>query len=50
MARNKPLSRKLILAAALNRNKPIPAWAYLKTNRRVRRKPRRHWRRVKLGV
>ena len=49
MARNKPLGKKLRLAAALKSNRAPPLWVIVKTNRRVVTNPaRRHWRRVKL--
>ncbi|WFO75840.1 50S ribosomal protein L39e [Desulfurococcaceae archaeon MEX13E-LK6-19] len=49
MARNKPLGKKLRLAAAYNSNKPIPIWVTVKTRLKVRRGFRlRHWRRTKL--
>jgi large subunit ribosomal protein L39e len=49
MARNKPLGKKLRLAAALKANRNPPVWVVIKTKRRVTRSPaRRHWRRVKL--
>ncbi|RLG84568.1 MAG: 50S ribosomal protein L39e [Thermoprotei archaeon] len=49
MARNKPLGKKLRLAAALHSNKPVPIWVTIKTRLRVRRAFRlRHWRRTKL--
>lgn len=49
MARNKPLGKKLRLAAALNSNRNPPIWVIAKTKRRVTRSPaRRYWRRQKL--
>ena len=49
MARNKPLGKKLRLAAALKSNRAPPLWVIVRTNRRVVTNPaRRHWRRVKL--
>jgi large subunit ribosomal protein L39e len=51
MARNKPLGRKLRLAAAYKDNRPIPIWVTLKTRMRARRGFRlRHWRRNKLKI
>ena len=51
MARNKPLGRKLRLAAANKTNRAPPIWVIAKTDRRVLTNPaRRHWRRVKLKV
>lgn len=45
MATRKPAGRKRRLARALNQNKPVPAWVYLRTKGRVRMSPkRRHWR------
>jgi len=49
MARNKPLGKKLRLAAALNSNRNPPPWVVVKTKRRITYSPaRRYWRRVKL--
>ncbi|NPA24091.1 MAG: 50S ribosomal protein L39e [Crenarchaeota archaeon] len=49
MARNKPLGRKLRLAAAGKSNRLPPPWVVLKTKRRVTITPtKRYWRRVKL--
>jgi len=49
MARNKPLGKKLRLAAALKSNRNPPLWVVVKTKRRVTYSPaRRHWRRQKL--
>ncbi len=49
MARNKPLGKKLRLAAALKSNRLPPPWVIVKTKRRVTYSPaKRHWRRVKL--
>ncbi|MEM0340929.1 MAG: 50S ribosomal protein L39e [Acidilobaceae archaeon] len=51
MARNKPLGKKLRLAAAQNSNRAIPIWVVAKTRRRVTWRPAlRHWRRSKLKV
>jgi len=51
MARNKPLGKKLRLAAALNSNRNPPLWVIAKTKMRVTRSPaRRHWRRQKLSI
>lgn len=49
MTRNKPLGKKIRLAAAGRSNRAPPIWVTAKTNRRVLTNPaRRHWRRVKL--
>ncbi len=49
MAHNKPLGKKLRLAAAANSNRAIPVWVTVKTRFRVRRGFKlRHWRRTKL--
>mgnify|MGYP000389063247 CR=1 FL=1 len=48
MARNKPLAKKLRLAAAFKSNRRLPPWVIIKTVRRVLPRPRRHWRRSKL--
>jgi large subunit ribosomal protein L39e len=49
MARNKPLGRKLRLAAATLSNRAPPVWVTARTNRRVVTNPaRRNWRRTKL--
>ena len=46
MARNKPLAKKLRLARAARRARPVPLWVIAKTLGRVRRSYRwRHWRR-----
>ena len=51
MAKNKPLGRKLRLASAHKRSRPLPAWVIVKTMRRIRYSPvRRHWRQSKLKV
>lgn len=51
MARNKPLGRKLRLAAANKSNRAPPIWVTARTNRRVLTNPaRRLWRRVKLKL
>ena len=45
MSRNKPLARKLRMAKANKQNRRIPIWAYAKTNRKLRYRPKpRHWR------
>jgi len=49
MARNKPLGKKLRLAAAGKSNRLPPPWVVVKTKRRVTITPtKRYWRRVKL--
>jgi len=51
LARNKPLGKKLRLAAAGSSNCPVPAWVVVKTRGKVRfNYKRRHWRRQKLKV
>ena len=46
MSRNKPLAKKLRMAKANKQNRRIPIWAYAKTNRKLRYRPKpRHWRR-----
>ena len=45
MSRNKPLAKKLRMAKANKQNRRIPIWAYAKTNRKLRYRPKpRHWR------
>ena len=45
MSRNKPLAKKLRM------NRRIPIWAYAKTNRKLRYRPKpRHWRRNSLKL
>ncbi|RLE55132.1 MAG: 50S ribosomal protein L39e [Thermoprotei archaeon] len=49
MARNKPLGKKLRLAAALKQNRAVPLWVIVKSHWKFTYNPhRRHWRRVKL--
>jgi len=49
MATNKPLGKKLRLAKAIKRNRRVPAWIMMRTNRTFQRHPKRHqWRRSKL--
>ena len=49
MSRNKPLAKKLRMAKANKQNRRIPIWAYAKTNRKLRYRPKpRHWRRNSL--
>ncbi|RLE66409.1 MAG: 50S ribosomal protein L39e [Thermoprotei archaeon] len=50
MARNKPLAKKLRLAAAFKSNKPVPLWVIAKTLGKVRRRPKRHWRRSRMQL
>ena len=46
MSRNKPLAKKLRMAKANKQNRRIPIWAYAKTNRKLRYRPKpRHWNR-----
>jgi len=49
MARNKPLGKKLRLAAAIRSNRAPPVWVIARTKRGVITNPaRRNWRRTKL--
>uniref|UniRef100_A0A7C4B9E2 Large ribosomal subunit protein eL39 n=1 Tax=Thermofilum pendens TaxID=2269 RepID=A0A7C4B9E2_THEPE len=48
MAHYKPLGKKLRLAAAIRSNEQVPLWVIVKTRRRVRRRPRRNWRRSRM--
>ncbi|PLJ77768.1 50S ribosomal protein L39e [Infirmifilum sp. SLHALR2] len=48
MAHNKPLGKKIRLAAAVRENQQVPIWVIAKTLGRVRRKPRRNWRRSRM--
>ena len=51
MSRNKPLAKKLRMAKANKQNRRIPIWAYAKTNRKLRYRPKpRHWRRNSLKL
>ncbi|MCD6458452.1 MAG: 50S ribosomal protein L39e [Thermofilum sp. ex4484_82] len=50
MARAKPLAKKLRLAAAFKSNKQVPIWVIAKTLGKVRRKPRRQWRRSRMQL
>ncbi len=51
MSRNKPLAKKLRMAKATKQNRRIPIWAYAKTNRKLRYRPKpRHWRRNSLKL
>ena len=50
MAHFKPLGKKLRLAAALRSNEQVPLWVIAKTRGRVRRKPRRNWRRSRMQL
>ena len=48
MSRNKPLAKKLRMAKANKQNRRIPIWAYAKTNRKLRYRPKpRHWRTIR---
>ena len=40
MSRNKPLAKKLRMAKANKQNRRIPIWAYAKTNRKLRYRPK----------
>lgn len=48
MAKHKPLAKKLRLISAEKESKPIPSWVIAKTLGKIRRIPRRHWRRTKI--
>jgi large subunit ribosomal protein L39e len=49
MSSHKPLGKKLRLAKATKRNRRVPAWIMMRTNRNFQRHPKRHmWRRSKL--
>lgn len=48
MARCKPLAKKLRLISAEKENRSIPSWVIVKTLRKIRRLPKRHWRRTKI--
>ena len=49
MARNKPLGKKLRLAAAFKENSAVPIWVIARTLGKFRTHVRRrHWRRTKL--
>ncbi|MCK5644092.1 MAG: 50S ribosomal protein L39e [Gammaproteobacteria bacterium] len=49
MARNKPHAKKMRLIKATKRNRRVPTWVMMRTNRRFSRHPKRHhWRRSKL--
>ena len=51
MSRNKPLAKKLRLAKANKQNRRIPIWAYAKTKRQLKYRPKpRNWRRHSLKV
>ena len=47
MSRNKPLAKKLRMAKANKQNRRIPIWAYAKTNRKLRYRPKIPLRNVK---
>jgi large subunit ribosomal protein L39e len=49
MARNKPLGKKIRLIKATKRNRRVPTWVMMRTNRKFARHPKRHsWRNSKL--
>ncbi len=50
MATHRPLGSKLRYARALKSNKRVPAWVYARTNRKVRARPLRNWRRSRLQL
>ncbi len=49
-AHYKPAAKKRRLASALKSNYPIPIWVIAKTLGKVRRRPRRHWRRSRMQL
>jgi large subunit ribosomal protein L39e len=49
MAKNKPTGKKLRLIKATKRNRRVPTWVMVRTNRKFSRHPKRHnWRDSKL--
>ncbi|MHA1906649.1 MAG: 50S ribosomal protein L39e [Candidatus Thorarchaeota archaeon] len=49
MARNKPLGKKLRMAAAMKSNSSVPTWVVVRTSGKVRRNPaQRNWRQTKM--
>ncbi|MDF1538785.1 MAG: 50S ribosomal protein L39e [Candidatus Thorarchaeota archaeon] len=49
MARNKPLGKKLRMAAKMKSNSSVPTWAVMRTSGKVRRTPaQRNWRQSKM--
>jgi large subunit ribosomal protein L39e len=49
MATHKPLAKKIRLGRANKRNRRVPAWIMMRTNRKFQRHPKRHqWRRSRL--
>ncbi len=49
MATVKPLAKKIRLGKANKRNRRVPAWIMMRTNRNFQRHPKRHqWRRSRL--
>ncbi|RLE60971.1 MAG: 50S ribosomal protein L39e [Thermoprotei archaeon] len=50
MAHYKPLGKKLRLAAANRSNDQVPLWVISRTLGKVRRKPRRNWRRSRMQL
>ena len=50
MSSNKDEETKKLLTRANRKNKRVPVWVMIKTNRRVSQNPKqRHWRRGDLG-
>ncbi|MGC8584839.1 MAG: 50S ribosomal protein L39e [Thermoplasmata archaeon] len=51
MARNKPFGRKIRLVKMVKRNRRVPGWVMMKTNRKfTTHSHRRNWRRNKMKV
>ncbi len=51
MSRNKPSPKTLRMVKANQHNRRIPIWAYSKTQRKLRYRPKpRHWRRKDLKI
>ncbi len=50
MATHRKLGSKLRYARALKENRRVPAWVYAKTNRKVRFRFTRNWRRSRLQL
>lgn len=50
MAHNKPFGKKIRLISATRANQQIPIWVIAKTQGKLRRKPRRNWRRSRMQL
>ncbi|MEZ0345116.1 MAG: 50S ribosomal protein L39e [Infirmifilum sp.] len=50
MAHNKPFGKKVRLVAAVRENQQVPIWVISKTLGKMRRKPRRNWRRSRMQL